>query len=112
LKSSCGSVWHPLIWVGDESIAALKRVLELGDGWHMGLVSLEAIKRKFVELRALMAAVGRDFSRLEIASMVDNRARSGADIRAYGDIGVTGLYVATLVPGPKSVLSPMRECAQ
>jgi hypothetical protein len=40
-----------------------------------------------------MAAAGRDFSQLEITSLVENRALAASDIRAYRDIGVTGLYV-------------------
>jgi probable F420-dependent oxidoreductase len=98
---------HPPIWVGGESTPALKRVVEFGDGWHIGLIGPEAIKPKFAQLRALMAAAGRDFSQLEITSMVDNRALSATDIRTYRDIGVTGLYVVA----PKSVLSLMQEFA-
>jgi alkanesulfonate monooxygenase SsuD/methylene tetrahydromethanopterin reductase-like flavin-dependent oxidoreductase (luciferase family) len=103
---------HPPIWVGGESTSALKRVVEFGDGWHIGLIGLEAIKPKFAQLRVLMAAAGRDFSHLEITSMVDNRALSATEVRAYRDIGVTGLYVVAPGPDPKSVLSLMREFAK
>jgi len=40
-----------------------------------------------------MTAAGRDFSRLEITSLVENRLLSATDIQAYRDIGVTRLYV-------------------
>jgi probable F420-dependent oxidoreductase len=103
---------HPPIWVGGESAPALKRVVEFGDGWHIGLIGLEAIKPRFAQLRALMAAAGRDFSQLEITSMVDNRALSATDIRTYRDIGVTGLYVVAPGPEPKSALSLMQEFAR
>src|SRR5262245_6459437 len=103
---------HPPIWVGGESTPALKRVVEFGDGWHIGPIGLEEIKPKFAQLRELMAAAGRDFSQLEITSMVDNRTLSAADIRAYRNIGVTGLYVVAPGPDPKSVLSLMREFAK
>jgi probable F420-dependent oxidoreductase len=100
---------HPPIWVGGESLPALKRVVEFGDGWHIGPVALEEIKPRFAQLRELMAAARRDFSQLEITSMVDNRALSVADIRAYHELGVQGLYVVAPGPDPASVLTVMRE---
>jgi probable F420-dependent oxidoreductase len=103
---------HPPIWVGGESLPALKRVVEFGDGWHTGPIALEEIKSSFARLRELMAAAGRDFSQLEITSMVDNRALSPADIRAYHDLGVHGLYGVAPGPDPASVLTVMREFAK
>ncbi|MBI3245115.1 MAG: TIGR03619 family F420-dependent LLM class oxidoreductase [Deltaproteobacteria bacterium] len=100
---------HPPIWVGGESTPALKRVAEFGDGWHIGPVELEDIKPKFDELRTLMAKAGRDFSQLEITSMVDSRRLSAADIRAYRDMGVTGLYVVAPGPDPQTVLKILRN---
>jgi probable F420-dependent oxidoreductase len=100
---------HPPIWVGGETLPALKRVVEFGDGWHIGAVALEEVKPKFAQLRQLMTAAGRDFSQLEITSMVDTRVLSAADIRAYRDLGVQGLYVVGPGPDPKSVLTVMRD---
>jgi hypothetical protein len=62
-------------------------------------------------LQQLMAAAGRDFSQLEITSMVDTRVVSPADIRAYRDLGVQGLYVVGPGPDVESVLQVMREFA-
>jgi probable F420-dependent oxidoreductase len=100
---------HPPIWVGGESTPALKRVVEFGDGWHIGPVSLEEIKPRFAELRTLMERAGRDYNKLEITSMVDTRLLSAATIRAYRDAGVQGLYVVAPGPDPQSVLKIMRE---
>jgi len=100
---------HPPIWVGGESTPALKRVVEFGDGWHIGPVSLEEIKPRFTELRTLMERAGRDYTKLEITSMVDTRLLSAADIRSYRDVGVQGLYVVAPGPEPQSVLKIMRE---
>jgi probable F420-dependent oxidoreductase len=102
---------HPPIWVGGESLPALKRVVEFGQGWHVGPIALEEVKPKFAQLQQLMAAAGRDFSQLEITSMVDTRVVSPADIRAYRDLGVQGLYVVGPGPGVESVLQVMREFA-
>ncbi len=103
---------HPPIWVGGESLPALKRVVEFGDGWHIGPVALEEIKPRLAQLRELMAAAGRDFSQLEITSMVDNRVLFPTDIRAYHDLGVHGLYGVAPGPDPASVLTVMREFAR
>src|SRR5262249_4055686 len=103
---------HPPIWVGGESTPALKRVVEFGDGWHIGLIGLGGMKPKVAHLQALLRAAGREFSQVAITSMVENRALSAADIQAYRDLGVTGLYVVTPGPDPKSVLALMREFAQ
>jgi probable F420-dependent oxidoreductase len=102
---------HPPIWVGGESLPALKRVVEFGQGWHVGPIALEEVKPKFAQLQQLMAAAGRDFSQLEITSMVDTRVVSPADIRAYRDLGVQGLYVVGPGPDVESVLQVMREFA-
>ncbi len=103
---------HPPIWVGGESLPALKRVVEFGDGWHIGPVSLEEVKPKFAQLRELMATAKRDLSQIEITSMVDTRMVSAADIRTYRDLGVTGLYVVAPGPDPASVTKIMREFAE
>jgi alkanesulfonate monooxygenase SsuD/methylene tetrahydromethanopterin reductase-like flavin-dependent oxidoreductase (luciferase family) len=100
---------HPPIWVGGESTPALKRVAEFGDGWHIGPIALEEVKPRFAELRTLMEKAGRDFSRLEITSMVDSRLLSAADIRAYQELGVTGLYVVAPGPEPESVVKVLRD---
>jgi probable F420-dependent oxidoreductase len=103
---------HPPIWIGGETTPALKRVVEFGDGWHLGPIALEEVKPKFAQLRELMAAAGRDFSTLEITSMVDTRVVSATDIRTYRDLGVTGLYVVAPGPEPESVLKVMQEFAK
>jgi probable F420-dependent oxidoreductase len=100
---------HPPIWVGGETLPALKRVVEFGDGWHIGPIALEEVKPRFAQLRQLMAAARRDFSQLEITSMVDTRTLSPADIRAYRDLGVHGLYVVAPGPDPKSMQTVMRD---
>lgn len=100
---------HPPIWVGGESTPALKRVAEFGDGWHIGPVAVAEITPRFAELRALMEKAGRDFSQLEITAMVDSRLLSDADISAYRDLGVTGLYVVAPGPEVSSVLKVLRD---
>ncbi|HXG19699.1 MAG TPA: TIGR03619 family F420-dependent LLM class oxidoreductase [Methylomirabilota bacterium] len=100
---------HPPIWVGGESTPALKRVVAFGDGWHIGPMALEEVKPRFAELRTLMEKAGRDFSKLEITAMVDSRLLSAADIRAYRDLGVSGLYAVAPGPEVQTVLKVLRD---
>ena len=99
---------HPPIWVGGESTPALKRVVEFGQGWHIGPLPLSDIQHRFGELRQLMEAGGRDYAELEITSMVDPSV-TAAEIRAYRDAGLHGLHVACAAPKPESICHVMRD---
>ncbi len=99
---------HPPIWVGGESTPALKRVVEFGDGWHIGPLPLDDIRHRFDELHTLMDAAGRDFSELEITSMVDPGI-APKDIRAYEAAGLHGLHVTCAAPKPETVCEAMRD---
>ncbi|MGE0822557.1 MAG: LLM class F420-dependent oxidoreductase [Candidatus Binatia bacterium] len=59
---------HPPIIFGGESLAAMKRVAELGDGWQPGAMPLETLREKLTQLKTLMAERGRDYSRLSLAT--------------------------------------------
>ena len=99
---------HPPIWVGGESTPALKRVVQFGQGWHIGPVPLEEIRPRFDELRGLMEAGGRDYSELEITSMVDPSITAD-EIRAYRDAGLHGLHATCAAPKPETVCQVMRD---
>jgi probable F420-dependent oxidoreductase len=58
---------HPPIIFGGESLAALRRVADLGDGWQPGLIPLEKLQEQMAQLRELMKQRGRDFSSLSIS---------------------------------------------
>jgi probable F420-dependent oxidoreductase len=57
---------HPPIIFGGESLAAVKRVAELGDGWQPGAMPLDLLRERLGQLRELMKQKGRDFSRLSL----------------------------------------------
>lgn len=63
----------PPIWIGGHSNAALRRVARLGDGWHpVGATAAsplppEEMRQKLDQIADLMAAEGRDFSRLQVS---------------------------------------------
>lgn len=62
---------HPPIIFGGESIAALKRIADLGDGWQPGPVPVEIFRQRLERLQTLMAERGREMTQLSI-SMIGN----------------------------------------
>ena len=60
---------HPPIIFGGESLPALRRVADLGDGWQPGTASLKALSQSVPQLTALMAERGRDYADLSVSAL-------------------------------------------
>lgn len=60
---------HPPIIFGGESLPALKRVADLGDGWQPGTASLKVLSKSVPQLKALMAERGRDYADLSVSAL-------------------------------------------
>lgn len=101
---------HPKIWVGGQSKAAIRRAVNLGDGWHpVGAIPAtplepHQISSELQYLQEYSESVGRDASELDIAMKAPlydassggpRRKFSGSDeeiledIREYSDLGVS-----------------------
>ena|SRR5215475_3848433 len=81
---------HPPLWFGGETRAALKRVVQQGDGWFPAFVSPEEFGSKATELKRLCAEQGRDFSSLTLCAFPANRAFFTLDaIRTYRQHGAS-----------------------
>jgi len=93
------------IWVGGHTPRALRRVAELGDGWHAAFTPPDAFARDMERLRAECARANRTVDDLAITLRVglsfrdrpggaDRRPLQGtpeqivADIRRYRELGV------------------------
>jgi len=93
------------IWVGGHTPRALRRVAELGDGWHAAFTPPDAFERDIARLRAECAKVNRQIDDLAVTLRVglafrdtpggaDRKPLQGtpdqivADIRRYQDLGV------------------------
>jgi alkanesulfonate monooxygenase SsuD/methylene tetrahydromethanopterin reductase-like flavin-dependent oxidoreductase (luciferase family) len=72
---------HPPVWVGGYTLAALRRAVRLGDGWHPSNLPPAALAEKATTLRRLCAEAGRDPASLTISTRVNNVA--------FGDSGDT-----------------------
>ena len=60
---------HPPIIFGGESLPALKRVADLGDGWQPGTASLKVLSKSVPQLKALMTERGRDYADLSVSAL-------------------------------------------
>ena len=60
---------HPPIIFGGESLPALKRVADLGDGWQPGTASLKVLSKSVPQLQALMTERGRDYADLSVSAL-------------------------------------------
>ncbi len=87
---------HPPIWVGGESVYALKRVVAFGDGWHIASM-LDQLKR-------LSEEAGREYESLELTAMQDT-------IQRYRDFGVKTLFTVSLSRDPDGIVREVREFA-
>jgi probable F420-dependent oxidoreductase len=81
------------IWIGGHSPRALRRVAELGDGWHTAFPTAEMMKPGVAELAKACRQVGRDMSSLTISARLGLPARQDADelVREIGELGSLGV---------------------
>jgi probable F420-dependent oxidoreductase len=99
----------PPIWIGGASIAALRRVAAIGDGWQPMAVGPDELRELVPRLRALARETGRDPDAIDICPRCDiafgqpdapkaNGIYGGPDevatgIAAYRDAGCTELIL-------------------
>jgi probable F420-dependent oxidoreductase len=103
---------HPPIWVGGESMPALRRVVEFGDGWHIALLTVEQITSLYERLRVAMDKAGRDFSSLEFTAMTDMTRLSPGVIASYRKFGISTLYMAPLGGSLREFIDGMKRFAR
>ena len=99
---------HPPIWIGGVSRRAIRRAVELGDGWHPNLRSFDELQAAVEYMGRLSARRGRaappvlsarspvDFDKApgETRALLRGSNQEIADaLRRYGEIGVTHLAI-------------------
>jgi probable F420-dependent oxidoreductase len=103
---------HPPIWVGGETMPALRRVVEFGDGWHIALLTVEQIRSLYDRLKVAMDKAGRDFASLEFTAMVDMSRLSPGVIESYRKFNVTTLYMLPMGGTLAEFLAAMENFAK
>jgi probable F420-dependent oxidoreductase len=101
---------HPPIWVGGNSLPALRRVARWGDGWQPVYLPLPRVQQKLDQLRTLMMEARRDFHQLEISTLAGAHI-STSEARAYQAAGVHTLYMLTTSNQPQELFSQIRSFA-
>ncbi len=84
---------HPPILFGGESEPALRRAVELGDGWIGVRHSPDSIQPLLSRLKQLAGEANRDFSTLDITVGVDTGVPDLDTVKRFEDAGVHRLVV-------------------
>jgi probable F420-dependent oxidoreductase len=90
------------IWIGGHTPRALRRVAELGDGWHAAFAAPDVMRKGLVELKQACARVGRDPGEITLSVRMGLSARRPApdvldELKALRDVGVRHVIVETRV---------------
>ena len=90
------------VWIGGHTPRALRRVAELGDGWHAAFPSAAKMKAGLADLATACRKVGRDLKSLTISARLGLPARQDADalvgeIRELVGLGVSHVILESRV---------------
>jgi len=105
---------HPPIIFGGESLAALKRIADLGDGWQPGPVPVEVFRERLARLQTLMVERGREMTQLSI-SMIGNTLdlqHNPDKLVALEELGVTEILLFMAGPSVDATLKDIDEAAR
>ena len=85
---------YPPIWFGGNSMPALKRAVELGNGWHAVWQTPEEVAEKAAILRDLCAKAGKNFANFAITINVNNRVPLTVEnVKKYEAVGVSMMFI-------------------
>ena len=104
---------HPPIIFGGESLPALKRVADLGDGWQPGPVPVATLRARISRLRALMTERNRDFSQLSISMLGDRKdlQDNPGKLDELAELGVQEMVLFMTTLDTEKTLAQMEDAA-
>jgi probable F420-dependent oxidoreductase len=90
------------IWIGGHTPRAMRRVAELGDGWHAAFATPAAMREGLAKLREACAKVGRDASAITLSVRMGFAAKRASDdalaeLQELREVGVSHVVVETRV---------------
>ncbi len=102
---------HPPIYFGGESLPALKRVANHGQGWYGLQLTPDALQERLQVLDGELAAAGRKRKDIQVA--IGTRGRPDADaLRRFEDLGVDQLITPVLARDAEGFLRRMDALAE
>ena len=85
---------YPPIWFGGNSLAALKRAVEHGDGWHAVWETPEEVNEKARTLRDLCTNAGKNFADFPLTINVNNRVPYTIEnVKKYEAAGISMMFI-------------------
>jgi probable F420-dependent oxidoreductase len=90
------------IWIGGHTPRAMRRVAELGEGWHAAFATPDVMRKGLVELKAACAKVGRNPAEVTLSVRLGLAAKRPAgevldELKGLRDVGVSHVIVETRV---------------
>jgi probable F420-dependent oxidoreductase len=90
------------IWIGGHTPRAMRRVAELGEGWHAAFATPDVMRKGLVELKAACAKIGRNPAEVTLSVRLGLGAKrpSGEvldELKALREVGVSHVIVETRV---------------
>jgi probable F420-dependent oxidoreductase len=90
------------IWIGGHTARAMRRVAELGDGWHAAFATPDVMRDGLAKLREACAKVGRDPATITLSVRLGLSAKRPAaevldELKGLRDVGVSHVVVETRV---------------
>jgi alkanesulfonate monooxygenase SsuD/methylene tetrahydromethanopterin reductase-like flavin-dependent oxidoreductase (luciferase family) len=103
---------YPPILFGGESIPALKRVGEVGDGWFGVNVTVDDARTKIGRIKQYAQAAGRDPGKLSFAVSPGLGLPVEMDlVKQYRDIGVQQVVIGGIPSDPQKVKAEIERLA-
>jgi probable F420-dependent oxidoreductase len=104
------------IWIGGHTPRALRRVAELGDGWHAAFPTAAALRQGLDHLRAACTKTGRDPQTLTISARVGLSAKKPSadllgEVTALRALGVDHVIVEPAARDLASMTSAIERFA-
>ena len=85
---------YPPIWFGGNSLPALKRAVECGDGWHAVWETPEEVTEKAKILRDLCTKAGKNFADFPLTINVNNRVPYTIEnVKKYEAAGISMMFI-------------------
>jgi probable F420-dependent oxidoreductase len=105
------------IWIGGHTDRALRRVVELGDGWHAAFPTAAEMAEGVKRLAAACRGAGRDPATLTLSVRLGLAARRpaeelAAELRALRDLGVRHVILESRVRDLEDLTEIYRRFAE